>query len=195
MSEKSKINLNLTLGRIGNGRFAPAFAKLCGLTLHSGRDAYALLKTLDQLNGELATLRRTRENLLIKHGAKSNLEPLRGRLKHLTPALSPSASHSPEADAEREKIERQLAQLAPLEQLQLPETAPGYAPYQAELQAVEEQTVELFLDRKIPLPLERLDGVFTVFELKELLETICEPAGCGRDAPSPTRCGGAPQPP
>ena len=133
MSDKIK----LTLARIGNGLFVPALGKLCGLNVHSGRDTYALMRTVDQINPALEAFRATKESLLKKHGAKS-------------------------------------VRTAAGEQLVLLPDDPGCAPFLAELAAVAETEVELFLDHKLPLPLHQLDGVFTPFELKELADTILE---------------------
>ncbi len=159
MSEKIK----LSLSRIGNGLFVPALNKLCSLTVHSGRDTYALVRTVEKINPELEAYRATKESLLKKHGATSNLAALRAVLEKL-PADSPA----------RVDQEKKLAALAPYEQLVLAPDAPAHAAFLAEMTSVDETAVELFLDHKIPLALDRVDGVFTAFELKELVETVVE---------------------
>ena len=177
MAEKIKLKLE----RIGNGLFTAALTKLCSLNIHTGRDTYALMRTVERLNPELEAYRRTKEALLKKHGARSNLEALRERLEHLTPSLSPAEprhGNTSEADAGREKeraaLEKQIAQLAPYEQLMLAPDAPGHAAFLEEMKPVNETEVELFLDHKVPVSLDKIDGVFTAFELKELAETVAE---------------------
>lgn len=161
MNEKIKLKLS----RIGNGLFVPALNKLCNLNVHSGRDTYALMRTVDQINPEMEAFRATKESLLKKHGATSNLAALRAELA----ALAPDAP-------ERAAKEKQLAGLAPYEQLALAPDATGHAAFLEEMATVNDTEVALFLDHKIPLVLDRLDGVFTAFELKELAETIADPA-------------------
>ena len=73
MSEKLKLKLE----RIGNGVLVPALTKLCNLNIHSGRDTYALMRTLEKLNPEIEAFRKTKESLLKKHGGESNLTALR----------------------------------------------------------------------------------------------------------------------
>lgn len=165
MSSKIK----LKLGQICNGVFIPALQKLCGMHSHSGRDTYALVRTLDGLNPELEGYAKAKESLLKKHGGVSNLQALRDKLKSL-----PMGENQTGSTPERDAVEKEIAKLAPFESLQIPPGAPGYEPFLNELKPVNETEVELFLDHKVPLALDKIDGVFTVFELKELDSTIVE---------------------
>jgi hypothetical protein len=155
MGEKIKLKLE----RIGNGLFTAALTKLCSLNIHTGRDTYALMRTVERVNPEIEAYRRTKEALLKKHGAQSNLASLR--------------QLSEERGAQSAETKR-LAELAPYEQLMLAPDAPGHAAFLEEMKPVNETEVELFLDHKVPLALDKIDGVFTAFELKELAETVAE---------------------
>ena len=159
MSEKLKLKLE----RIGNGVLVPALTKLCNLNIHSGRDTYALMRTLEKLNPEIEAFRKTKESLLKKHGGESNLTALRAE-------VAATAEGSPE----RAAADKRLTALLPYEALQIKTNAPGYAPFLEEMANLHATEIELFLDHKVPLALEKLDSTFTPFELKELTETIVE---------------------
>lgn len=165
-SKPMSTKIKLKLGVVANGIFIPALTKLCNLNHHSGRDTYALVRTLDGLSPELDSYSKTKESLLKKHGAVSNLAALQSSLLKLGDGLA-------ETDA-RNRLTQEIAKLAPFEQLQLTPADAGYAPFMAELKTVNETEVELYLDHKVPLALDKLDGVFTPFELKELAAAVVD---------------------
>ena len=162
MNEK----ITLTLGKICNGAFTPALSKLCGLTILSGRDAYALMRTLDLLEPELAAYQKALSGLLKKHGARSSLQELRDAAKLL------EAKGSQAAPGEKQSLEdlhKKIQKLEPFERLEIGPGDPGWEAFGAERKELDARPVELFLDRKISVPLDALPaGTLNAFDMREL---------------------------
>ena len=158
--------ITLTLGKIGNGAFTPALSKLCGLTILSGKDAYALMRTLDLLEPELAAYQKTLSGLLKKHGARSSLRELRETAKLIE---KKGGAAPPEEKQSLENLRKQIAQLEPFERLEISPSDAGWEAFQSERKELDARPVELFLDHKIAVPLDRLpDGTLNAFDMREL---------------------------
>ncbi|MDE2104818.1 MAG: hypothetical protein KGL39_46710 [Patescibacteria group bacterium] len=153
MADKIKI----TLGEAA-GQFSSALAKLAQLNLHSGRDAYALMRTEDQFAPEVQSFRRAHLAMMKRHGAHGSLDELR--------AASRADGISAEQKAE---LEGKIAALEPAEQFTLTPADAGYAAFIAEAKELAEQPVELFLDHKVPVAIGPLpDGFFSPAEMRAL---------------------------
>ena len=159
--------IKITLGE-ASGLFSNGLAKLANLNVHSGRDAYALMRSGDAVTAAVEPYRRCVLNLLKRHGAKGSLNDLRDALK--------AEGISAEAKAD---LEKKIAQLEPSEQFSLNTTDPGYPAFVAEAKELADQTVELFLDHRVPVKVEQLpDGYFSPAELRALepIVDFIEPA-------------------
>ena len=117
MNEKMPDKIKITLGEAG-GLFSAALTKLAQLNLHSGRDAYALMRTEDLLAPEVRTYRQAFLNLMKRHGAHGSLDEARAALAKCEPA----------DDAQAKGLKQKIAQLEPAEQFSLTPADPGYAP-------------------------------------------------------------------
>ncbi|MDE2102851.1 MAG: hypothetical protein KGL39_36745 [Patescibacteria group bacterium] len=170
MADKIKI----TLGEAA-GPFSPALAKLAQLNLHSGRDAYALMRTEESLRTATIPYQKTMLALIQKHGGHGSLDELRAAVKKLrAPHPGPLPIGSEDfANAEREQqaadLEKKIAALEPVEQFTLTPADAGYAAFIAEAKELGEQAVELFLDHRVNLAVGHLpDGFFSPAEMRAL---------------------------
>lgn len=160
MSEK----ITLTLGKICNGAFTPALSKLCSLTILSGKDAYALMRTLDLLEPELTAYQKALSGLLKKHGARSSLQELREAVRLLEEKGSLEADQPALDD-----LRKQIARLEPTERLEIGPGDPGWEAFGTERKELDARPVELFLDHKISVPLNALPaGALNAFDMREL---------------------------
>ena len=165
MAEKIKITLGEASGLFSNG-----LAKLANLNIHSGRDAYALMRSGDCVTASVEPYRRCVLNLLKRHGARSSLADLREALATMEQGAGRDGYDSVAA----ENLKTKIAQLEPSEQFSLATTDAGYPAFVAEAKELADQTVELFLDHRVPVKVEQLpDGYFSPAELRAL-EPIVE---------------------
>jgi len=156
----------LTLGKICNGAFIPALSKLCGLALLSGKDAYALMRTLDLLEPELAAYQKTLSGLLKKHGARSSLQSLRDAAKLIEEKGDTATSEEKQS---LEDLRKQIQKLEPFERLEISPADSGWEAFQTERKELDAKPVELFLDHKISVPVAKIsDGALNVFDMREL---------------------------
>lgn len=159
-----KISLNL--GKICNGAFTPALGKLCGLTVLSGKDTYALMRTMDQLEPELAAYQKALAGTLKRNGARSSLADLRDAARFLEERVE---SLSAEEKQTLEDLRKKIQKLEPFERLEISPTDPGWEAFAAERKELDARTVELFLDHKIHVPLDKLPpGTLNAFDMREL---------------------------
>jgi hypothetical protein len=160
------MKITLTLGKICNGAFTPALSKLCGLTVLSGRDAYALMRTLDSLEPELAAYQKALSGLLKKHGARSSLQDLRDAAKVLEAKNDATAQDKQTLADLRHKIQK----LEPFERLEMAPSDPGWDAFQSERKELDAKPVELFLISKVSVPLDTLpSGALNAFDMRELV--------------------------
>jgi hypothetical protein len=157
MADKIKI----TLGEAA-GLFSSGLAKLAGLNIHSGRDAYALMRTEDQLAPEIQSYQRAHLALMKRHGAHGSLDELRAAAA--APGIAPEQAAA---------LEAKIAQLAVAEQFTLAPADPGYAAFVAEAKDLAGQGVELFLDHRVTVKVEQLpDRCFSPAEMRALAPIV-----------------------
>ncbi|HEV2329350.1 MAG TPA: hypothetical protein VGY56_11245 [Verrucomicrobiae bacterium] len=158
--------ISITLGKICNGAFTPALGKLCSLTVLSGKDTYALMRTMDQLEPELTAYQKALASILKKHGARSSIADLRDAAKLLeerTEALSLEEKQT------LEDLRKKIQKLEPFERLEISPTDAGWENFTAERKELDARPVELFMNHKIHVPLEKLPpGTLNAFDMREL---------------------------
>jgi hypothetical protein len=158
MAEKIKI----TLGE-ASGLFSTGLAKLANLNIHSGRDAYALMRSEDLLTPELRTYRETILKLLKRHGARSSLAELRQAADDMVNGKTVMNEQA------LKDLRAKIVQLEPGEQFTLGPGDEGYPAFVAEANELALQTVELYLDHRVPVKVDALpDHYFSPAEMRAL---------------------------
>ena len=127
----SATKITLPLGKVCSVEFISALTRLAALRdVLSGKDSYALMRTLDVLEPELLPHKKALDGLLRKHGAHESGETL---------SISP-------ADA-------------------------GWAEFIRERDELDARPVELFLDHKISLAVDRLHGL-SALDLRAVADLV-----------------------
>ncbi len=129
------------------------------------------MRTMDLLEPELNAYQKALSGLLKKHGARSSLAELREAVRLLE--AKPDASGEESLAGLKRKIEA----LEPFERLEIGPGDSGWEAFQAERKELDARTVELFLDRKVEVPLEQLPGGATnqslsAFDMRELAPLV-----------------------
>jgi hypothetical protein len=243
--------IKLPLGRVCQAEFVSALTRLSQLRdAISGRDAYALMRTINLLEPELGPHKKALDGLLRKHGARGSLDALREAKKQLerqvdsegklivdskqggkvdsegklivdsegksvdsgqgdqglstinsqpstskqlekqvdsegklivdsgqvglsTTNSQPSTKQQPSTGKQLADLTRRIGQLEPFEQLELSVADPGWNGFIAERAALDDPPVELFLDHKIRLDVDRLPpGALSAQEMRQLTEIV-----------------------
>jgi len=160
----------MTLGRVCNQCFIIALNRLADQrTLLSGKDSYALARTMDQLEPELKAHGLSLNGLMRKHGARGSLDDLRAAAAKLASARQPG-DVEPKSLTE---LNQKIAALEPQERLEITPADPGWEAFSAELAELEAGPVELYLDHKIPVRVEAIPaGALSAQDLRQLKDIV-----------------------
>lgn len=165
----SNQKLKLKIKTVVNPAFRNSFMALCNEPGIPVKEKYALGRTMNDIDSNMASYDVLRMKLVHEHG-EPQVQVLKRRLARLV-AQAPATGEDPNK-AEREKLEKNISILdtTPNKAMEVDRDDPArWQAFQAKLSELQDVEFEIFLDHKVKLP----EGIaLTAVQLSDIVDLI-----------------------